>query len=771
MTLAFRGCSNLTVLTTTDTPDLSNLNAINYMFDGCLSFNSPINNWDVSNVTNMESAFNDAFVFNQDLDLWDVSNVVSMTQMFQNAKVFNGNITTWNVGNVLSFSNFLNNWRVNSGTFNQDLSSWDVSSATNMAGMFSYQSSFNQDITSWNVSSVTNMSIMFSFSGFNQPIGIWNVSNVTDINQMFEKSAFDQSLSAWNTSNVTNMARIFRNVSKVRNNIEISGWTVSQVTNLLLFATGTTLSTPNYDALLIAWDAQGAMSFSGIVPFGSSKYTLGGAAEAARTSLIAKWGGITDGGAAPVPFTLRIDTTLGDGFPNMSLPMISGNYDVDWGDGNVDNGQAGSQTHTYATGGVYDIRVTGGTYLQYNFGADILKVTNLLQWGSSAWIGAYGMFGGCQNMVITATDIPDFSNSTNFQRMLRRTTFTNVPNIDQWDVSNATILSEVFYETACDPNISSWQITQVVGFNNFAQFPSAFTTSNYDNILIAWEAQNPTNNVVISFGNTQYTSGGAAEAARTSLINSGWTITDGGAVPVPVPVPVPYTTNLVASYSFDTDFSDYTGNNPLTANGNATAGVTGGKVSDCAELDGSDDYTVAADSSDFSFTNNANDLPFSFSFWANFDTVPGLNALVVPFSKTTYEGIEYIFSYVNGELYMNLYSQSLQNVSISAKFSFLPVVGDWNHIVITYDGSSVFSGIKPYINSVSIPTTSNNEGSYLYMVDTPSSLNIGSQGWIPTEGEFDGKLDEFHIWKNRELTQSEVTDIYNTENAGNSILP
>jgi len=61
---------------------------------------------------------------------------------------------------------------------------------------------------------------------------------------------------------------------------------------------GGTLSTANYDALLIAWDAQGAMSFSGTANFGGSRYTSGGAAEAARTSLISKWGGIIDGGAA-----------------------------------------------------------------------------------------------------------------------------------------------------------------------------------------------------------------------------------------------------------------------------------------------------------------------------------------------------------------------------------------------------------------------------------------------------------------------------------------
>ena len=81
-------------------------------------------------------------------------------------------------------------------------------------------------------------------------------------------------------------------------------------------------------------------------------------------------------------------------------------------------------------------------------------------------------------------------------------------------------------------------------------------------LLIAWDAQGAMSySGTVNFGNSQYTLGGAAEAARTSLIAKWGGIIDGGAVPVPVPVPVPYTTNLVASYSFDTDFSDYTGNN------------------------------------------------------------------------------------------------------------------------------------------------------------------------------------------------------------------
>ena len=719
--------------------------------------------------------------------------------------------------------------------FNHPLDSWDVSSVTDMSSMFSEAPLFNQSLNSWDVSSVTDMSSMFRVAeAFDGDISAWDVSSVTYMDYMFSgnnfgtNTIFNRDISAWNVSSVTDMRQMF--YKNIAFNQNLSLWGITQVVNFIDFMTDVTLSTPNYDALLIGWDAQGAMSFSGIVRFGSSQYTPGGAAEAARTSLIAKWGGINDGGPAQLPFIFSVNTSSrvwnSSATDQYLIPLYVTPQDllVEWGDGtssSITTNTTEQRLHTYPSPGVYTITIYGnvqGFYQDTQGNSDARKVRNIFQWGGFNFTHKRA-FHRCTSMSSSATDVPtisttDMSNSmgwdfngsvdgwdisgvtnlsemfhyTDFNQSLATWDFSNVTNIkgmfkqskfnqdvSNWDTSSVTNMDEVFFsDNQFNQSLANWNIENVTSFVNFGvgYQKTLLDTPNYDATLIGWGAQTPLTNRTVNFGTSQYTSGGAVEAARNTLINTyGWTITDGGAVPVPVPVRVPYTTNLVASYSFDTDFSDYTGNNPLTANGNATAGVTGGKVSDCAELDGSDDYTVAADSSDFSFTNNANDLPFSFSFWANFDTVPGLNTLVVPFSKTTYQGIEYIFSYANGDLYMALYSQSLQNVSIVAKFSFLPVVGDWNHIVITYDGSSVFSGIKPYINSVSIPTTSNNEGSYLYMVDTPSSLNIGSQGWIPTEGEFDGKLDEFHIWKNRELTQSEVTDIYNTENAGNSILP
>jgi surface protein len=78
-----------------------------------------------------------------------------------------------------------------SSEFNGDLSSWDVSSVTNMSWMFSGAYNFNSSISTWDVSSVTDMRWMFYEAyNFNSDISSWDVSSVTNMFQMFEGAIF-----------------------------------------------------------------------------------------------------------------------------------------------------------------------------------------------------------------------------------------------------------------------------------------------------------------------------------------------------------------------------------------------------------------------------------------------------------------------------------------------------------------------------------------------------------------------------------------------------
>lgn len=90
-----------------------------------------------------------------------------------------------------------------------------------------------------------------------------------------------------------------------------------------------------------------------------------------------------------------------------------------------------------------------------------------------------------------------------------------------------------------DQSFAGLPIINVTNGAGFHQYGS-LSPSNYDATLIDWEAQLQTAYpsgvgytaiISISFGSSQYTLGGAAEAARASLISTfGWTITDGGGV-------------------------------------------------------------------------------------------------------------------------------------------------------------------------------------------------------------------------------------------------
>ncbi|MFD1628268.1 BspA family leucine-rich repeat surface protein [Pseudopedobacter beijingensis] len=275
MSDAFAGAVNMEY-NATDVPDLSQVTAMDGMFQAALKFNGDIGAWDVSHVKNMRHTFSYAAVFNADINDWDVSNVEDMRYLFYgtafnrnltNWKVFNvnnmermfaatsdfnGNISNWDVSNVkdmramfdgaVKFNGNISNWKVfnvtdmtlmfaNAALFNQDIGNWNVSGVKNMQNMFSSASSFNKDLR-WDVSKVENMSGMFSMaSQFNGDISSWDVSNVKDMSYMFSWcDYFNQDIGGWAVSAVKNMSRMFQNTTSFNKNI--GNWDVAAVNDM-----------------------------------------------------------------------------------------------------------------------------------------------------------------------------------------------------------------------------------------------------------------------------------------------------------------------------------------------------------------------------------------------------------------------------------------------------------------------------------------------------------------------------------------------------------
>ena len=268
---AFKDCANLTI-TATDAPTIS-ATTFYRMFYNCDKITTPdFSNWDTSTVTNMQEVFRNSLLFNGNLAGWVTSSTTTIRGMFMSAVAFN-----------------------------QDLSSWDVSGVTTMYEAFKDADGFNSSVAGWAFKSGVSLYATFQNAEGFTGIGVdsWNTSNVTNTNRVFNSAdSFNGDISNWDTSNFTDIQYMLNQCDDFRGSL--AGWDITgPMTNMNTFMNGATgMSTANYDATLIAWDAQGTVGYSGTVNFGGSKYTAGGAAEAARTSLITKFGGISDGGAA-----------------------------------------------------------------------------------------------------------------------------------------------------------------------------------------------------------------------------------------------------------------------------------------------------------------------------------------------------------------------------------------------------------------------------------------------------------------------------------------
>lgn len=180
------------------------------------------------------------------------------------------------------------------------------------------------------------------------------------------------------------------------------------------------------------------------------------------------------------PFITKWETTTNN--ESITIPTTNGetyDYAVDWGDGTVESGFTGDAVHTYATAGEYEVRISG-TFprieFDTNFDPNRLKIKEVTQWGSNPWTSMENAFFGCENLDVTAADIPDLSNVTNMRSMFFYCiNLQGTPEFNDWDVSNVTNMYETFLAALVfNQNISSWNVSSVADMTGMFYAAHAF---------------------------------------------------------------------------------------------------------------------------------------------------------------------------------------------------------------------------------------------------------------------------------------------------------
>jgi surface protein len=419
-----------------DTTDLS------YAFNSCANL-TEVPSAIPLNTTNTSGMFYGASSFNQDISTWDVSKVTDMSHMFERATNFNQDISGWDVSSVTNMNSTFS-FAIN---FNQPLNDWDVSNVTNMSAIFFIASSFNQPLNSWDVSKVTLMSGMFANTPFNKDISSWNVSNVTDMSSMFgNTTSFNQLLNSWNVSKVTDMGGMFGNA--ISFNQPLNSWDVSKVTNMTDMFSGAI----NFNQSLNTWRVNKVTTMQGM--FTNARYF---------NQDISSW-----------------DTISVQDMGGMFRNAISFNQPLStW---------------------------------------DVSNVTNMNSMFDTA---------SSFNQPLNSWDV---SNVLTFSFTFRNSNFNQTLN--NWNTSNCESFNGMFAAGQFDQDISMWDFTKI--FTPTFNFPSnlnplynffseAMSVSNMNNVLVNWDTNKSSLPDDLTMGGLPQTPTGAGTTAKTSLeTNKGW---------------------------------------------------------------------------------------------------------------------------------------------------------------------------------------------------------------------------------------------------------
>lgn len=163
----------------------------------------------------------------------------------------------------------------------------------------------------------------------------------------------------------------------------------------------------------------------------------------------------------------------------------SSTYDINWGDGTIQNVVSGQQTHTYASSGTYRVKARNwsGAVRAYSSPVsaitDNVKILELQRWGTTAWTSCAFMFIFAVRMVGAYSDAPNLTSVSSCQGMFFEARLFNgsisAPSMSTWDVSSVSVMAGMFQNAlSFNQDISQWDVSSVTNMNVMFTGASSF---------------------------------------------------------------------------------------------------------------------------------------------------------------------------------------------------------------------------------------------------------------------------------------------------------
>jgi len=215
----------------------------------------------------------------------------------------------------------------------------------------------------------------------------------------------------------------------------------------------------------------------------------------------------------------------------------------------------------------------------------------------------------------------------------------------------------------------------------------------------------------------------------------------------------PLTTGLYSVYNAENNANDSFGSN----NGTAVGGLTysTGKIGQAFQFNGSNAY-VSLPNNSLNFTGD-----FSVSMWINPTSVSGFSGLFGNQIGVTYANFYGYLCFINaGYIYFDIYNGASGSATGRWKTTSAISTSVWTHVTIVKKPNQA---VKYYINGTldaAVLTYGSDNGNLVYHTTNLGTLGANRYS-LGTDAYYNGKIDAVNTWT-KELTQSEITELYNS---------